>query len=62
MYKAEVPTYPSGIWSFAYCSKKYLPENFQKSRYYEYKLKLKYYNDDIHIGAFALPNFVKELI
>ncbi len=63
MYRAEVPTYPPGIWSFGFCSKVTYPvENFQKNRFNEYKLKLKYYNEEIHKAAFALPNFVKELI
>ena len=63
MYKAEVPTYPSGIWSFAFCSKNVSPiDNFQKERFKEYNLQLKYYNEEIHKAAFALPNFVKELI
>ena len=63
MYRAEVPTYPSGIWSFGFCSKKIDPiKNFQKEKYNDYNLKLRYYNDDIHKAAFALPNFVKELL
>jgi len=62
-YKAEIPTYPSGIWTFSFCSENIDPiENFQKIKYGDYNLKLKYYNDEIHKGAFALPNFVKELI
>ena len=63
MYRAEVPTYPPGIWSFAFCSKNVSPiDNFQTKKFNEYNLELKYYNEDIHKAAFALPNFVKELI
>jgi spermidine synthase len=63
LYRAEVPTYPPGIWCFGYCSKSVEPsEHFQKRRFSEYNLKLKYYNEEIHFAAFALPNFVKELI
>ena len=63
MFTAYVPTYPAGVWSFGFCSKDVDPiENFQNERYKEYKLKLKYYNDEVHKGAFAVPQFVKELI
>ncbi len=63
MFTAYVPTYPAGVWSFGFCSKDVDPiENFQEGRYKEYNLKLKYYNNDIHKGAFAVPQFVKELI
>jgi len=63
MYSAYVPTYPAGIWSFGFCSVDVDPiKDFQYERYREYNLKLKYYNDEIHKGCFAIPNFVKELI
>ncbi len=63
MYIAAVPTYPSGVWSFAFCSKNTNPiDDFKKERFKEYNLKLKYYNDEIHKGSFAVPNFAKELI
>jgi spermidine synthase len=63
MYTASVPTYPSGLWSFAFCSKSINPvDNFKETRYDEYNLKLKYYNKDIHKASFAIPNFAKELI
>jgi len=63
MYIASVPTYPAGIWSFAFCSKNVDPlKNFNENRYNEYRLKLKYYNNEIHKACFAVPNFAKELI
>ncbi len=63
MYLASVPTYPSGVWSFAFCSKNIDPiDNFNENRYNEYNLKLKYYNNNIHKAAFAIPNFVKDII
>lgn len=62
-YSANIPTYPSGYWLFGFASKKYHPLNhFQKNRFIRDKLKLNYYNSDIHNGAFCLPNYVKELI
>ena len=62
MYHCFMPIYPSGLWSFAFCSKKYDPiENFDKARYDQLNLKLRYYNDQVHQGAFMLPQFMKEL-
>ena len=63
MYTAHVPIYPSGYWSFAFCSKKYHPiDDFDAARYRRLKLRNNYYNADIHFGAFCLPEYVKELI
>jgi len=63
MYTAFVPIYPSCYWSFALCSKKYHPiVDFDIDRYKKLKLKNNYYNTDMHIGSFALPEFVKKLI
>ena len=59
-YTAFIPTYPSGFWSFAFASKKYDPiKDFRPKRYKNYDLRLKYYNNEIHKGTFALPNFIK---
>nr|VFK58390.1 MAG: spermidine synthase [Candidatus Kentron sp. TUN]VFK61767.1 MAG: spermidine synthase [Candidatus Kentron sp. TUN]VFK67314.1 MAG: spermidine synthase [Candidatus Kentron sp. TUN] len=61
MYLAHIPTYPSALWSFAFCSKRYHPlDDFQPE---SAKISgLHYYNADIHRGAFALPNYVKALL
>lgn len=62
MYHAYVPTYPSGIWSFAFCSKRYDPfEKLDASNERWEKIKTKYYNAEVHRAAFALPNFMKTL-
>ena len=62
MYTCFMPIYPSAFWSFAFCSKKYDPiKNFDRARWDRMHLKTRYYNADIHIAAFALPQFVKEL-
>lgn len=60
VYQYNMPTYASGHWLFGFASKKYHPLNDFKG--FEFKEKLnhtKYYNEDIHRGAFALPNYVK---
>jgi len=63
MYTAYVPIYPSCFWSFAFCSKKYHPIiDFDIDRYKKLKLKNNYYNLDMHIGSFALPEYVKKII
>jgi spermidine synthase len=66
-YLAHIPSYPTGLWSFSYCSKnpelhplKNLNSNRQKRLIAHNKLK--YYNPEIHVGAFALPNYVRELL
>ncbi len=63
MYIAHMPIYPSALWSFAFCSKKYHPlRDFDRNRYDKQKPKTRYYNGDIHTASFALPEFAKELI
>ena len=63
MYQAFVPTYPSGLWSFAFASKKYHPlEAFDKKRAAARPFETKYYNEDLHGGAFALPTFARKNI
>ncbi len=63
MYQAFIPTYPSGFWSFAFASKKYHPvKDFDRQRAAERGFYTKYYNEDLHLGAFMLPTFAKENI
>jgi len=63
MYIANVACYPSGMWSFAFATKKYDPiKDFQGGRYEKDGFKLKYYNDQIHKACFILPNFVRDFI
>lgn len=63
MYTCFMPIYPSGFWSFGFCSKKYDPlTDFDEKRWMDLSLTTKYYNADIHSGAFCLPQFVKDLL
>lgn len=65
MYTCHMITYPSALWSFAFCSKKFNPlDDFDYDRYrkLERKMKNEYYNDDIHFGSFALPQYVRALL
>lgn len=65
-YLAFIPTYPSGMWSFSYCSKGCLhPINnldFKHANDFIRQHKLRYYNPEIHNSSFVLPNFVKDLL
>ncbi len=62
-YVAPIPTYPAGFWSWCFCSNDTKPlEYVNKELQVEIEKETKYYNKDIHKSAFALPNFVKELI
>ncbi len=63
MYQAFIPTYPSGFWSFAFASKRYHPvTDFDRQRAADRGFYTKYYNEDLHLGAFMLPTFARENI
>lgn len=63
VYQAHIPTYPSGHWLFGFASKKYDPiQDLQAEAWNARQLRTRYYNTDLHVGAFALPNYVKELL
>lgn len=63
VYQAHIPTYPSGHWLFGFSSKKYHPiHDFQPTKWNALGMDTKYYNTRLHVGAFALPNYVEELL
>jgi spermidine synthase len=63
VYQAHIPTYPSGHWLFGFASKKYHPiEDQDVARWKAQGLKTRYYNEQLHRGAFALPNYVEEML
>ena len=59
LYIANVPTYPSGLWTFTIGSKKHDPLAVAPERFHE--IETKYYTPELHTAAFALPKFVKDL-
>ncbi|OUM94812.1 MAG: spermidine synthase [Thermobacillus sp. ZCTH02-B1] len=59
-YWANVPTYPSGMWTFTLGSKKYDPLDLDETQIPE--IDTKYYSPRLHKAAFALPKFVEELV
>lgn len=63
LYQAHIPTYPSGHWLFGFASKKLDPiKDLKEKEWKELLIKTKYYNTDLHKGAFALPTYIKEII
>ena len=63
VYQLHIPTYPSGHWLFGFASKKYNPvEDLKADEWNKFGIETKYYNTELHKGAFALPNYVKDLI
>ena len=63
VYQVHVPTYPSGHWLFGFASKKYHPvASLNAEKWNALGLKLKYYNTNLHRGAFYLPCYVEELL
>lgn len=61
VYQAHIPTYPSGHWLFGFASKHFDPtQDFNGEQWNALGIKTKYYNTDLHLGAFALPNYVIE--
>ena len=63
VYQAHIPTYPSGHWLFGFASKAIHPINdLGAEGWNALGLQTKYYNTELHSAAFALPNYVKEML
>lgn len=63
VYQAHIPTYAAGYWLFGFASKKYHPiTDFDKDRWLSNNLKTRYYTTKLHVGAFALPAFLEEML
>ncbi|GAA0357770.1 polyamine aminopropyltransferase [Bacillus horti] len=59
LYTCNIPTYPSGMWTFTLGSKKHDPVEVDITKIPE--LDTKYYTPELHRAAFVLPKFVKDL-
>ena len=57
-YMGSAPSYPGGSWCYVFLSDNVDPLNLNRNPLSD----LKYYNQEIHRAAFALPSFVKEYI
>lgn len=63
VYQYHMPTYPSGHWLFGFASKTFDPiKDIKAEEWKAFGLKTKYYNPDLHVGAFCLPNYVREAL
>lgn len=61
VYQFYMPTYSSGHWLFGFASKGLDPvKDADFKRWSEFGLQNRYYNPGVHLGAFALPNYVQE--
>lgn len=60
VYGANIPTYPSGLWTFTIGSKMYDPLAVDVTSIPE--LETKYYTPRLHHAAFVLPRFVEDLV
>ena len=62
-YQYHMPTYPSGHMIFCFASKVLDPvADLNSELWNSLGLDTKYYNTDIHKGAFALPNYVIKML
>lgn len=59
VYRAVVPSYPGGMWSFTIASLKYDPADADTERLVT---NTKYVNREIFRSCFKLPNLVKKII
>lgn len=63
VYQVHIPTYSSGHWLFGFASKQYDPvKDLDANAWNSLGLKTKYYNTDLHVGSFALPNYVIDML
>ena len=63
VYQAHIPTYAAVYWLFGFASKKYHPINdLDAESWLKLNLRTRYYTPRLHVGAFALPAFLEEML
>ncbi|REK76821.1 polyamine aminopropyltransferase [Paenibacillus paeoniae] len=60
LYTCNIPTYPSGMWTFTLGSKRHDPIAVSKDTITD--VDSSYYTADIHHASFVLPKFVQDLL
>jgi spermidine synthase len=55
-YLAHVPSYAGGAMALGFAS-----QTDYRGKQKECDLNLKYYNSDVHVSAFSLPNYIRKL-
>jgi len=63
VYQAHIPTYAAGYWLFGFASKKYhLINDLNAENWSALNLRTRYYTPRLHVGAFALPAFLEDML
>lgn len=63
VYQAHIPTYPSGHWLFGFASKTLHPlYDLKAAKWNALGIDTKYYNTQLHLGCFALPTYVEDIL
>ncbi len=62
VYQAHIPTYPSGHWLFGFASKGLHPIGDLSPDWRKLRIDTRYYDPELHRGAFALPVYVKRML
>ena len=63
VYQAHIPTYAAGYWLLGFASKKYHPINdLNAENWSALNLRTRYYTPRLHVGAFALPAFLEDML
>lgn len=63
VYQAHIPTYASGHWLFGFASEGLDPvRDLRADEWNRLGLQTQYYNTSLHLGSFALPNYVEQLL
>jgi spermidine synthase len=62
-YLCSMYSFPEGICSFLVCSKQEsILNNFESERYNKLAHQFSYYNDEVHSGAFLLPQHIRNIL
>lgn len=65
-YVAPIPTYVGGFMTFGWASMnesaRRQPKEVVESRFAQAAIETGYYNPDIHVACFALPNYIREMM
>jgi len=60
IFRTHIPSYTLVLYSFAFCSKALRPEMELGLLRFSRNFQTRYYNDQIHKAAFALPEHLRE--
>ena len=63
LFQAHIPTYPSGHWLFGFSSRGVHPvRDLDVDAWNARGIETRYYNTNLHKGAFYIPAYVEELL